>query len=60
MVGGLRGDKLLLVVSIQGYSTVGDVFADKDARSAVWPVIVVRKWYSGEKVVLAVTEYICV
>ena len=39
---------------------MGDVFADKYARSAVWPVITVRKRYTGEEVILAIIEYICV
>ena len=37
---------------------MGDVFADKDARSAVWPVIAVRKRYTGEEVIMAIIEYI--
>ena len=39
---------------------MGDVFADKYARSAMWPVIAVRKRYTGEEIIVAIIEYICV
>ena len=33
---------------------------DKYDRSAMWPVIAVRKRYTGEEIIVAIVEYICV